>query len=423
MKKSTFSIISILSVLSLSNCSLAMDDNVRKPIPQKVIRLGGDNPYQPFMIGKPKNFDIIYDSLHTSNASINQIVGDMGFDIEQLLAVKNYCENNGQYKMPRKLAAKIQKKYDKKINLELIENYIENSCLGKGWAQIENELLQASFKPKDIKKFENKYLPMQTELIEKNIQSVSEDKNRKETKQELIARGFKIDHIKICLNKHQDNLEEAEMQLIEKYTKNNIQNKTLVEMEQEMLAREFDAELVSGLWEKDIQIYLAKKYIEENKTDKSEAEIKKDLRDKGFKKNIINEAFGEIREKRLAWLDKIAPPNPRSEQKANHVPVQKSNPATTQKASPTPARKKVNPKVGSARFAKKNNHRKPNTSKLSNPPKNPGYGNSGDKKNNNGLWGKFCDFFNSNIKAVNYSILTAVTSVALFTLYKLIKKR
>ena len=63
-------------------------------------------------------------------------------------------------------------------------------------------LTKANFELESIRKFEDKYLPRQFELMEEDLKAMGGDyEGRREIEDELIGRKFKAEHVQIFLDK------------------------------------------------------------------------------------------------------------------------------------------------------------------------------------------------------------------------------
>jgi len=162
MKNNIFIKTSLLMALVFCHNTLAMNTgDVRAPIPSKVDRLGSESDAE----GKPIQFDIIHEALRRG-AQVNHLI-EMGYAIEQIYAIKDYCQANWKYEIPEKAVREIQKQYDHKADLEMIEGYVRSNAKDKNWEQIQQELQDTEFGLEDINLFEELFRAEKQGALEK----------------------------------------------------------------------------------------------------------------------------------------------------------------------------------------------------------------------------------------------------------------
>jgi len=319
MKKNIFLLI---SSIVFTNSFFAMEEPVRAPIPQKVDILTTQE--QHF------NFNAIYDTLRNPGTTLQQAKA-MGFTIDNIIRAKKMCDRDKRYAIPVGISHQIEreeleiaqrkeeaKKEQKSANITMIKNYIENNIKKNiKFGQIEQELLDAKFKKEDIEKVEREFKKGQLDLIYTFIDTHIQNKNWRETEQELLQSGFKREHIFECKAKRYAAITKAELQQIKDYTNNNLYKKDLNEIEQELITSGYKKEQIKKLKKEDEQTTFIKNFFEANRSGKTDKEVEKELLDKGFKKEHIEKVVKKQNKDRLNWLEKFeAPTNTQAKKKA-----------------------------------------------------------------------------------------------------------
>jgi len=422
MKKYIFTIATLLSLLPANHCLTMHYDDVRAPIPAKVDQLINNN-----IDNKPKNFDIIYNVLQEEKEpreKIKLLTEDMGFCINHVVATKEYCATHEYYALSADITQEIDRKYNEETEKIVIAG-IDQNLNNKGWGEIREELIKNNVPENIIQNVkplcQEKQLVLIRTFIEKNIQ----EKLWTNIEKELLERQFEKKHIDICKAEKQKDLKNAELEKIKAYVQKHIIDKNLLEIEQELLKLPFNKDLVTHIKSDKMQTDIVQNH---NKGGKNDQMLKKELLEKGFKKEIVLEMIKKEKAKRLAKLEakfntkkkkqpvqqkQISPKKPKKPKQQVPAILKQKQPEQKQ-----PKMEKPNANLGNIikkKFKPETISPKKQKVPVVNPPANNG-DDKNDKSNNS-----FFNMLGTFIKS-KYTLGITAGCLGIMILYKIIWK-
>ncbi|MFC1842839.1 hypothetical protein ACFLYU_04235 [Candidatus Dependentiae bacterium] len=442
MKKySNVFLISVVLITSYANNSFAMkntkEEPVRAPIPQKVDRIkNSDN-------NRPKQFDVIHNALRNAINNKKQTPKEKilrlknVFSISNILAVKEYCESNTFYKLPKNICDVIDEECNNDIDNEMIEKFVKNNIDKKGWLEIEkeldNEFEKGIVKKEVLKRLENRYKNRQLHMIHKHIDENIKKKEWTELEKELVKK-FKKEHIDQCKRDKQKLIEDASKKQIKDYVNKNISKKSWNQIRQDLIVLGFRENQTSFLLEENEQIALIKNYISKNSGGKNDREIKNALIAKGFEQECVHKILEEKNNKKNKWLNKfvkpkknnqkpVAPvvkPNNKKPKRSKKKKLRKKKQPSRQAFNPVSAIKKAKQKINKPKEKTKNKKLVKKQPRIFSTLGSGNRGSENDKgKPKASIFSRLFGFFKTS-KAVQYTVLFSAVSIAFISAYNLL---